>query len=207
MTIRALAEKAQISKDTVVRIERGEESLPETRDKIGSAVGYFADAILTLDENLAQLAYKVEQPIEHHWKVSFFQPDRKLPHDVEELIQDSRERARFAKLGWISRYECNVVPRLAPELPTARLMEIWHKNGAPATHPEVELAYAVKGGVRIYLANDVVELREGAGISFQGNVPHDYEPLDKEAAPSLVLYIKIPVQDSFGKQLGKNKQE
>src|SRR5262249_49436698 len=122
---------------------------------------------------------------------------RKLPADVDVLIQDPKERARLAGLGWVSRYERYTAPRRSAEYPGMHMMEIWAANGVPGTHPDIEIATAIQGGVRIILGDQRIELKEGEGISFLATIPHDYEPLrplEKGDRPVIVLHVLLPLK-------------
>ncbi len=186
LSIRSLAEKASVSKNSVVRLEQGGGTQSGTLVKVCTALGFHIDRLL---ENKDRDA--VTAAAHHH------DQDRWYDHGdmgSEPLLGATgpltkKERAKAVKLG-----AQTPVKLLQSRLPGGRVMpsllEVYEPT-EPRSHIGEEFAYVLEGKAIITVAGEEHTLEAGEALTFWSAEPHSYAPADSRRVPVRILSVRI----------------
>ncbi len=170
--LQELAEKAQISKGLLSRIENGRTipSLPVLLSIVGALQ-------INLEVFFEGLDVPDQQAFIHRRKAEY------APFEKEE------------GLGFLYHFILNsTVDNLALEAVILDLQPGSQRE--PVTTDGYEFKYLLKGEVEYHLGEQIVHMREGDSLFFNGKVPH--VPINRADKPAsmLVLYLLLPANSN-----------
>ena len=192
LTIRELTEAAEVSKNTVLRIEQGFPTHIGTIRQIARALKQVPEDLA--GPNFSQpLIAAVHRNSDDSWHdmVTY----QWMSHD-RALTQEERDKARTS-------------PRLIPfnilkscfkdGLMTPHMIEVC--NPSPMrTHSGTEFCFVVSGSVRFEIDGSVYDLEEGESIYFWAGEPHRYEPLGDKFPPKILSIVVNQFAGKKGKE-------
>jgi len=181
LSIRDLAEKAGVSKTSIVRIEQGHPSFPSTIVRIAGAMGLH---LAGLTEPIADdQIVAVHHAEDDRWfdLVNFGEgPLGGL--DRPTTVEERRGLADVAIMYMKNRLEGGVM------LPV--IVDIYAPSN-PRSHPGEEMVYAIKGPVKLTIGHQTITLQTGESASFWSSEIHVYEPGEGADLPVQLLSVRV----------------
>ncbi|MBI1331937.1 MAG: cupin domain-containing protein [Armatimonadetes bacterium] len=186
LSVRALAEMANLNKNSIVRIEAGHLGYPSTIIKVCEALGIHLDRLCRGDEGT-----DTSSAVHRHEQDRWFD----LQGLVEGPIGDAEtplsqaERRQYAEQG----IETQMV--LFQSRPSGGklwpgLIELYGPSRSRA-HPGEEFVYVLSGSLTIIIGNEKFDLAAGESIGFWPSEPHSYAPAKDSELPTRILCIRI----------------
>lgn len=167
LTIGALAEQAGVSKDTIVRIERGEPSTATSRSKICEAM-LIHEIRLELNPPVENEDYAVHRASEARYLALVTNRSYPEPPDEADRIQNESERARLGGLGHVTRFVKMYNCRLPDGHLVAGELEIYGP-GIVNKIPAGEILFIVQvGHVRVQFTDRSFDLGPGDAATVAG---------------------------------------
>lgn len=176
-TVQQLAKKAGVSKNTIVRFEKGEGSNYSTIQKICAALDCTHDELVGKRKYRAGKDYLV-------WDRDLY--EKKENEDPREKAPTNFEKATTVGRNQIIEQGLTInasLSRLPQGMINATVLEIV-QEGKPRSHPGEELLFCLTGtvGIRLGLKHDnpkddhftELVLEKGDGVLFWGIEPHSY---------------------------------
>lgn len=169
LSVRDLAERAGVNKNTVLRLEKGLTPSYATLNRVCDALGV----------HIAQLTQP--EPAEDETIAIHLRADEgRAP-----LAAD--ERVLLSALG------C----RLPEGRLNSAIMELFGES-EPVTHPGEEFVFCLRGRVKLTVAGRSYTLGEGDAATFWSSERHAYAPADdapEETLPALLLLVWVDTRD------------
>lgn len=161
LSIEQLARAADVDKNTVVRLEKGE-GRPnlKTLMSICDALGVTADRLMDM-KTVENEDYFVNRRGAHS-------------HDITETglkVADLKAKLPFGMMNAVT-------------------LEI-SGEGIMRSHPGEEFFLCLKGRIELKIGSTAIELAKGDSVMFFGREPHMYSNADKENGPALALSVWI----------------
>lgn len=186
LSVRDLAEQAQVSKTSVVKVEQGGIAQPKTVVAICGALGLHL-AGLVASEPEEQLAATHFSSDDVWYDMTAFgsgplQTDGKLDRDTRNALgQGGLEVALL--------YLKNRLPggRILPAL-----LEVYHRSES-RSHAGEEMIYCLEGEGFVYVGAEEIRLRAGECVTFWSAEEHSYAPV-VEGEPVRFLSMRIDYQ-------------
>lgn len=182
LSAREVAAQAGLSKNTVARLEQGEEVRSMTILKVCSVLGLHIERLaLPEDDSLA----RVHRLDDDCWydMIDFGagpiagREGRLTPEERKELVDMGK---RFPLLMLKSGLTNGKI------LPS--ILEL-HHTSPQRSHPGEEFVFVLSGTAAIQVGSQAYTLRKGESITFWASEPHSYGPGDKH--PALVLSVRV----------------
>jgi len=189
-----LAERAGITVRTLYRAERGFPARHSSLEKIANGLNMSLDELLRekpVMDGTAQ-AYVLHRAAENVWSAPIDRR-RNVPEDNETRVRSASERRRLGLLGLTPLFLCYPV-LVMPEGPGATLLEVYGRY-ENAINPEVyrdAMMHCLRGGVRLGILDEIVELGEGDFVGYVSRNLRWIEPvapLGENDPVSLVLWF------------------
>lgn len=183
VSIRDLAENAQVGKSSIVRLEAGEEFRPITLVKVCEALGLHVERLAQSGEAGSVAVHRAED--DRWFQLADFGAgplggfDRALTEDERRRLV--AEGARNPLLLLRSRLDQS---RLLPTV-----IEVYEPSEL-RSHPGEEFVYVLRGPVRVIVDGTVYELETGESIDFWGTEMHGYAP-GAGGEPGVILSVRV----------------
>lgn len=166
-TIGTLAEKAGVSKDTIVRIERGEPSTSTSRSKVCDAL-LVHEIRLELTPPIEEQDIAIHRDTDARYRTLVTHRTYSEPADESERIQNEAERARLGGLGHVARFVKMYNCRLPDGHLVAGELEIYGP-GLVNKIPPGEILFIVHvGRIKISFSERAFELGPGDAATVSG---------------------------------------
>jgi transcriptional regulator with XRE-family HTH domain len=184
LSLRELAERAEISKNTLLRLEQGMVPRLSTLRQVARALRVKPRLLCTLD--------LVESPVISILKnedLRWFDMDnyRGAQYPLADRVLDESERRQFAMDG--ATPFSNLTNSTEVEFFHPNLIELY-KATPRRSHPGMEFCFVLSGTIRIVFENEVRMLEAGESINFHATEVHHYEVVG-EVIPARVLSIVV----------------
>ncbi len=185
-----LAEQAGVHRTVVARTEAAGRVRDSSLKRIAAALGVTLTWLRRPFLNSAP--YRTDRSREAQWVATGPSFVRKKGLTSVEALRDPEERARLGSLGLANAF----VRVLNNDLPGGRLhalvVETYRKEQEPVTFPGQMFLLVLRGTIRLTLDDDSQILIEGDTVSYWGDVPNLYEPID---GPATVLEVFVDLSD------------
>ena len=186
ISIRDVAEKATISKNSIVRLEQGRGSQPITVLKICTVLGVHVERLAEpTDEDLV-IAVK-HQTKDDRWFDAADMASRSLLGAQQPLKPGERKKA-------VAQGALIPINLLKSKLPGGcilpSVLEIYQKSPT-RSHAGEEFAYVLSGYAIITIGGKKHRLKAGESITFWSAEPHSYAPADPEKVPVRILSVRV----------------
>jgi transcriptional regulator with XRE-family HTH domain len=200
LSVRDLADRAGVNKDTVVKLERGQTPSYRTLVRVCDALEISVVQLLRPEAEAGE-----EAVVSLHLR----QSEQRVPRPLVELDPDSPETVRYREARQrelIAADEKVLLSWLSCRLPGGKLnawiLELRGETDT-STHPGEEFLFCLRGTARLTVAGRIYTLREGDAATFWCAEPHTYAPSEEAMAagdlPVLLLSVWISAYDTARK--------
>jgi transcriptional regulator with XRE-family HTH domain len=200
LSVRELAERAGVNKDTVVKLERGQTPSYNTLVRVCDALEVSVVQLLRPEAEADEGAV-----VALHLR----QSEQRVPRPLVEMDPNSPDTVRLREANQrelIAADEKVLLSWLSCRLPGGKLnawiLELRGETD-PSTHPGEEFVFCLRGSARLTVAERSYMLREGDAATFWCAEPHTYAPSDEAIAggdlPVLLLSVWISAHDTSRK--------
>ena len=183
LSIRELALAANVSKNSIVRVEQGGMPQSMTVVKLCAAMGVHLDSIAKPRAEESQIVAIHRHDDDRWYDLTDFAAGPLAPEPLSEA-----ERAKLAKTA-------NVFPLLIlkSRLETGRLLPTvieLYRESETRSHAGEEMVYVLKGTAKIKVGDQTFDLEEGESATFWSSEAHSYAPAEGAKLPVRVLSIR-----------------
>lgn len=186
LSIREVASKAQISKNSLLRLEQGGGTQPVTVLKVCSSLGLHIERLADESPVGLQVAAVHRKADDRWFDISDMGSERLLGHN--RPLKPSERRRAVAKGA---HTPVNLLQaRLLGGRAFPSVLEIYQETPA-RSHVGEELAYVLKGRAVITVGTTKYTLAEGECLSFWSAEPHSYAPASNDQVPVQILSVRI----------------
>ena len=188
LSIRALAEKALVSKTSIVNLEQGHSCRPATLVKIAGVMGLHVERFLEPD---APPKDGRSASVHRHDDDRWFALQELGAGPVEDLRRplDESERARLRAMG------LDPLMMMFRNIPLgagfiAGIIEL-KVASEPRQHPGREFLLVLHGQVKVQVGPKTFDLNEGESLYFEASEEHSYGPLPGTIEAASILCIRV----------------
>jgi len=185
LSIRQIADLAQISKTSVVQVESGRTSRRSTYLKVAEAMGLHLDRLL-------QPGVSAEWPFAVHRKEddSWFDLAN-FDHGVlpDEAQDDPAERKKLANASGVSPLNI-LASRLEQGRIKPTILELYGPSPA-RSHAGEEHVFVLAGQAIVTVGSENISLNEGESVTFWSSERHSYAPQPGSALPVRLLSVRV----------------
>ena len=186
LSVRDVAERAGMSKTSVVRLEAGGPVRPSTVVRVCAALGLHVERLAGLsDEGVGPVS--VHRASDDRW-VDMANAGGGPLLGADRSLSAS-ERGRAASEG-VAVPLCLMRSRLPGGRVLPTVLDV-HAPSETRSHPGEEFVYVLSGRLRLEVGEHVVELAEGESATFWSAEPHRYLPASAEETPARVLSVRV----------------
>ena len=191
-SIDSLAKRAGVASHTVHRIECGYPSTRTRRTRIAYALDTVVERLARTDSPVRN-DLALHEPADDQW-LSLIDWRPVVPEDNEQAIQSPDERGRLVRLGFVTQFVKILRCRLPKGKLVAGVLEIYgHLPESTYLGGEI-FAFGLRGDSVLHHEGKEYRLDEGGAATFDCTKPFYFAPavpLAKNAAPNLVLYVRL----------------
>lgn len=195
-TVRDAAEKAGISKNTILRVEAGLPVQRSTREKLCHALGMVpTDPATRKPAAGAGRFYKIQTNAESVWYATIVNAQGEAEGYTNERIADSAERSRLGWYGLANHFGRPLRCRREGSRHIPFLIELYRATDVTSDPMGERFVYGLRGSVRVIVGDESFDLHEGEAATYDATQPNGLEPLQpvKPGQPApLVLQIVLP---------------
>lgn len=174
LTIRQLAERVGISKNTLLRLEQGEPIAEKIFVRICDGLQTVPPNLLVADEEWNR-PYRVHRTSDNSWRIAFRRERAPSIYQDWEPIDEAAERQRIGNLGFVSGFLQSHHCSLRDGLIQAAVLELYGDQEKPGfRHSGEEYVLCLEGKIRITIGKDEVILEPGDAVTFWSRVRHKY---------------------------------
>jgi transcriptional regulator with XRE-family HTH domain len=185
LSIRQVAEAANLSKTTVVHVESGRTSRRSSYLKVARFLGLHLEHLLA-PEGGSELPYAAHFQANDKWFDLASFDEGPLPESAQF---NPEERARLSQANGLS--PLNI---LASRLENGRIkptvLEVFGPT-PPRSHQGEELVYVLEGQAIITVSGKSIALNEGESITFWSAEQHSYAPRPGSKLPVRLLSARV----------------
>lgn len=171
ISVRDLAEKSQVNKNSILRLEKGLGSHPLTLVSVCQALSLHLDGLALADEAEAQIA-------------SVHRVDQDTWHDLRNVAG--------GPLGSTLATDQIPIQLLTSRFPNGRVVPtiiIVNQRTSLSSHHGEEFVYVLEGSVKITVADKTFILEPTESINFWSGEQHCYEPF--ECDETKILSVRV----------------
>lgn len=195
LSIRDVAERTDLDKNTILRVEHGLGVRESTRLKLCDLFGVlrFPVGASSSPTELGTHYAKHLPELESWFRLQL--KDAQDPSDLIDSvdIQQRGERQRLGSLGFATQF----VKRLGIDRPNANLraaiFEVYGSSGWSRQTSGEAFVFVLRGAIRFHVGSETFILEEGGAAVFDRRADHMHEPLAPTARgelPPLLLYLQ-----------------
>ncbi len=175
LSIRDASAEIGIDKNTLMKMERGEDVRQSIREKVFNFYGM--TPINPLARPLAVeygKHYALHTPATSLWYM--VKPNIEgQTAETSPAIQDPKERLRLGRSGLVSRFYRSFQLRMPEGVLSAGLVELYHRTEIHQWPAEV-MIYALRGSVRVQVGDESFVISEGSAGVWDNSIANYYEP-------------------------------
>lgn len=177
LTIREAAEMAGINKNTVLRIEAGQEARRSSRHKLCAAYGIFSLEPDSMPDVILGEHFATTVPDGLRWhRAKLVDPESPSEVSYSQEMQNQAERLRQGRLRFADQF----FTRLDCERSGARmksgLFEVFGPSGFAVQRSGEAFVFMMKGAMRFVVGDEEFILGEGMAATFDRRIRHMHEP-------------------------------
>jgi transcriptional regulator with XRE-family HTH domain len=186
LSVRDIADKAEVDKNTVLRLEKGLPTSARTRDRVCAALGVYVSRLALPEPDEREVVVKHSREREVWWPYPGMGEPSALPllgsTPVEELFKG--EDAAMEKAA--EQLAAGYVTSLACRMPHGRLrsslLKLYEETTANM-HPGEEFCFCLRGRALLTVSGKTTLLEEGDAATFWCAEPHTYAPASGAVPP------------------------
>ncbi len=188
LSVRDVAIKAGVDKNTVVRLEKGLPTSARTRDRIGLVLGSYISRLTLPEPDTQEMVAHHVRKKETWWPY----PDMGEARPLGEQTEGDSD-ALMAR-GLVASLACRL-PRGRLQSSLLKLREETPINA----HVGEEFLFCLRGTVKLTVSGKETVLHEGDAVTFWCAEPHTYAPangpLSPDAPPVLLLAVWLDARE------------
>jgi transcriptional regulator with XRE-family HTH domain len=176
LTIRDVAERLGISKNTVLRIEQGHPIAEPLLHRICDNLQTILPNLLIPPELVEDQRVKVSRAGEMPWRIAFRRQRAPRIYKDFDPVPDPEERHRLGNLGFVSGFFETQGSALTGGKLEAAVVELFGDQERPGfRHSGEEFVYCLSGQLRLTVGREVHVLNPGDSATFWSRHRHRYE--------------------------------
>lgn len=190
LTIRELAARVGVSKNTLLRLEQGAPVAEKLLIRI-------CNGLQTVPPNLLVPESDWTQPIQVHrgetapWRIAFRREKAPSIYEDFQPISECQERKRLGRVGFVSGfYQAQGCMLRGGKLQAAVYELFGNQEKAGFRHSGEEFVYCMRGRLRVTVGKTVTVLEPGDSATFWSRYRHRYEsdlPADSPESTLLMM--------------------
>ena len=185
LSVRQIAEKASVSKSSIVRLEQGRGSQAITILKVCSALGVHVERLAGSAEQ--DVVAAVHRKKDDRW----FDLGDMASKPLLDLDRPLTLRERKKAVATGAQIPVNLLHcRLPGGSILSCILEISKKTPV-RSHVGEEFVYVLSGSVLITVGKEKFRLKEGESLTFWSAEPHAYAPADSRNVPVQILSVRV----------------
>ena len=185
LSIRELAEKASISKNSIVRLEQGRGTQAVTILKICAVLGVHTQRLAEpTNEDIISITH---QKKDDRWFDGANMGSQPLLNSNRPLTANQRKKA-------VAEGAQVPVNLLQCRLPGGKILPSVLELHGPSpirSHVGEEFVYVLSGTVIITVSDKKHRLKEGESMTFWSAEPHSYAPANAKNGPAMILSVRV----------------
>jgi transcriptional regulator with XRE-family HTH domain len=190
LSVRELAERSGVSRNTLVRLEAGQSIAAASAEKIRIGLSMFTDQI---ELPIAETPFSVHRFPESRWTANAPKTNyRRLGEgDDPRHEDDPGERRRLGTLGFQACFTAVLNSEFPDGVGSHSIMEI-HGETKPTRHYGEEFIFCMRGSVTVQIEGATCVLNEWDTMCFDATRSHTYlpsSPLGPNDLPPLLLVV------------------
>jgi transcriptional regulator with XRE-family HTH domain len=197
LTLRELANRVDISKNTILRLEQGLPVAEPILNKICNALQTIPPNLMVSEESWS-LPYRVHRNEQSQWRTAFRRAKAPATLKDFEIVEPESERLRIGRLGFatgfLQTFDCQI-QRGKLQSAIVELYGDQEKSGY--RHSGEEFIYCLQGKLKFTISSHTLILNPGEAVTFWSRYRHRYEsdlPLDA-AEPTRFLMVWIEEEE------------
>ena len=187
-TIDEAAERAGVSRDTVMRTEKGKPCSDKSLHALRSIYALFSAHLV--HHQAESEHYSVCHANEIRWMAATNRDHNgKLVKDIDyKFVDDPDERHRRATLGYQRFFTGFIRTELDGSTMCCGLMEIYQSSWIDQ-HFGDEMIFCLSGEAVITVEGDACHLKSGDTMLFDASKPHSYAPAADSILPAVIFFV------------------
>ena len=185
LSIREVAEKASISKNSIVRLEQGRGTQPITIIKICAVLGVHIQRLAEpADEDVISVTHVKK---DDQWFDGANMSSQPLLNSKRPLTAKQRQQA-------VSQGAQLPVNLLKCRLPGGKILPSILELHGPSpvrSHVGEEFVYVISGTVIVTVSDKKHRLKQGESMTFWSAEPHSYAPANSKSSPATILSVRV----------------
>jgi transcriptional regulator with XRE-family HTH domain len=180
ISIRELARLANVDKNTVSRIERGEPVSAKVLNSVCAALNTVLPQLtapLSDDSNVSHF-----QTSSDNWCIVFNTQKSRSGLPDYARVADPGERRRLGGLGFVygfmQNHECSITNGTLQ----AAVVEVYGAYRIPASHPGEEFLMCLSGKVDVQVGEEHYILGQGDSVTFRSELRHNFAQIETDEA-------------------------
>lgn len=193
ISIREAAVKANVDKNTILRLETGKPVRKKTMQRICDSYGVLSATDLHATTGAESgVGFASARAGSGTW----FRMKLVADHEPSLVstsgeIQQPEERHRLGALGFASQFLKKVPCQLADGQLKAAILEVYGKSGYAAQASGEAFVYCFQGTVRFIIGEEQCILEQGDFLVFDRTIRHMHEAIgNPKHGPALLLYVQ-----------------
>ena len=175
LTIRGLAERVGVSKNTLLRLEQGFPVAEPTLVRLCNALQTIPPNLMVSDVNW-NLPYRVHRGASGSWRVAFRKESAPKRIRDFEPIEPEAERIRLGNLGFVSGFLHNLDSGIRNGKLQSAVVELYgNQERAGFRHSGEEMVYCLQGRLKFTISSHQLILEPGDSVTFWSRYRHRYE--------------------------------
>lgn len=197
----ALADRANVARYTIIRVEKGKPCTKATLTKLMKALRLWGDQVLHPKDFGGP--FRIHRQAETRWCVSVPKAAYQKNQVDEDRthVDDEQERKRLGEVGFQPFFTAVMDTSMFGEGMEHAMMEL-HQASWVDQHYGEEFVYCIRGTVVLTIDGIPCTLEGGDAISFDANLPHQYAPASpvdpKDPAPRILIVVAARRNDQIG---------
>ncbi len=199
LTLRDLAHRVGISKNTLLRLEQGEPIAERIFFRI-------CDALQTVPLNLLggeeaeEDIYRIHRAQDGDWRIAFRRDKAPSIYQNFQSMPDPAERTRLGSLGFISGFFQLIDSSLPSGNMQAALLDLYgNQDHQSYRHAGEEFVFCMEGRLKLTIGSETIILSQGDACIFKSHINHRYEsdlPTSVSGPKTRILMVWIESQDT-----------
>lgn len=198
LTIRELADRVGISKNTLLRLEQGFPIAEPLLIRICNALQTIPPNLFVAESDWT-LPYRVHRGGDSPWRIAFRRQRAPSRYQDFEAVDPEAERVRMGNLGFVTGFLHTMDCTLRNGKLQAAVVELYgdqERNGY--RHSGEEFVYCLQGRLKFTISSHTLILEPGDGVTFWSRYRHRYEsalPVAEGVEPTRMLMVWIEEEE------------
>lgn len=202
LSVRDVADKAEVDKNTILRLEKGLPTSARTRDRVCAALGVYVSRLALPEPDDREVMVKHSRDREVWWPYPGMGEPRSLPllgsTPVEDLFKNKEDLLEQAASQLAAGYVTSLACRMPQGRLRSSLLKLYEETTANM-HPGEEFCFCLRGAAVLKVSGKTTLLEEGDAVTFWCAEPHTYAPafgvITPDQPPILLLTVWLDARE------------